>query len=170
MSLWYHDTNTVWTVYFLIDPRDGEIRYVGCTSNLRTRYNAHMAKAQFRRRARTPKAKWIKELFSLGLRPRMIPFLRTKKHGLHRTMEEVWIRRIGLAGCDLLNGTAREKLLATGVIRPWCPNWKQPTEVIYLRIPKRTAVRLRELAKQDKRSIGSTAEIILESYFGKAGA
>jgi hypothetical protein len=46
----------------------------------------------------------------------MIPFLTTKSEW--RSLEETWIYRLALAGCDLLVGHAREALLARLVIRP----------------------------------------------------
>lgn len=113
----------VWTVYLLIDPRDGEIRYVGCSMRLRERYWGHISDGRFAirnpdwRGGSTPKAQWIKELLQLGLMPIMEPLVKTRSWD-YRFLEEGWIRRIGLAGCKLLITGGREKMLADGKIKP----------------------------------------------------
>lgn len=113
-----------WTVYFLIDPRDGEIHYVGCSSNLRERFHCHMSSGRFVMRnpdwpgKPSRKQLWIKELLSLGLKPLLVPLIKTKDMGIHWALEEAWIRRMGLAGCDLFINGNRERLLADGIITP----------------------------------------------------
>jgi hypothetical protein len=112
----YFGEKTLWTVYLLIDPRNGEIRYVGCTHNPRIRFLGHLSQA--RTGGKSPKAKWIKELLRKGLKPQLVPLVKTESWRHHRGLEETWIYRLGLAGCDLLTGGSRERLLAKGIIRP----------------------------------------------------
>ena|SRR5882724_4351194 len=114
-----------WTVYFLMDPRDFEIRYVGCTENLQARAIAHKCSARFHIKnpnwigGNTRKQAWIAGLLRIGLEPIIIPFLTTQNWDIKRSLEEVWIRRLGLSGCDLLIGPkGRESLIAKGIIKP----------------------------------------------------
>lgn len=108
--------NKVWTIYFLMDPRDWEIRYVGCSTQLRARLITHLSEA--RTRGKSPKCQWIRELMAAGLRPILIPFLKTRSMWMRDRLEEVWIRRMSLAGCNLLTTSGRERLIADGVIKP----------------------------------------------------
>jgi hypothetical protein len=57
-------------VYFLLDPRDGLIRYVGMTQWPGERFRYH-CKDRGRGRRRTKKQKWIERLCQAGLTPRM---------------------------------------------------------------------------------------------------
>jgi hypothetical protein len=100
----------------LVDPRDGEIRYVGCSKNLRTRFLCHLSHA--RTGGKGPKAAWIRELLSLRLQPQIMPLLKTTSPRKERGLEETWIRRLSLAGCKLLTTGGRERLIADGVLRP----------------------------------------------------
>ena len=60
-----------WTLYHLIDPRTGEVRYVGIThSDPRKRLNVHVSQAR-RRKENTHKANWIREVLNDGHRPLM---------------------------------------------------------------------------------------------------
>lgn len=53
-------------IYCLIDPRNGQIRYVGKTNNLRTRYTMHLLEKR-----NTRKNAWLKSLSKVGARPLM---------------------------------------------------------------------------------------------------
>ena len=56
-----------WVVYTLNDPRDGRVRYVGCTARGTRRRQEHRMQSH---PSRTPAlATWIKELHKLGLQP-----------------------------------------------------------------------------------------------------
>lgn len=52
-------------IYALIDPRGGEIKYIGKTNNLSLRYNLHMSHLS----KKSKKVNWIKSLSSKGLKP-----------------------------------------------------------------------------------------------------
>ena len=55
-----------WTIYSLSDPRVGEVRYIGWTSNLDRRKREHFCPQL---RERTHKANWIRVLKAEGLTP-----------------------------------------------------------------------------------------------------
>lgn len=107
-----------WTVYFLIDPRDGEIHYVGCSKHLHIRFLGHVSNARCACGQLSRKQLWIRELLNLGMKPLMVPLVKAKRSGVHWSLEEAWIRRMGLAGCDLFMDGSRERLLAEGIITP----------------------------------------------------
>lgn len=106
-----------WTVYLLIDPRDGEIRYVGCTKQLYTRIAAHWSSRNTTYPI-TPKTLWLKELDKAGLRPIVETLLATKNFDEAFSTEEAWMRRLSLAGCKLTSTANRDLLIIKGIIRP----------------------------------------------------
>ena len=55
-------------IYALIDPRTGEIRYIGKANNSAARLKSHMRDAA---RRKTPVYCWINKLSSLGLSPEL---------------------------------------------------------------------------------------------------
>lgn len=56
-------------IYILIDPRDGLVRYVGCTSHVGSRYNYHLSGMGIK--ADSPRNKWILELKEEGELPQI---------------------------------------------------------------------------------------------------
>jgi predicted GIY-YIG superfamily endonuclease len=65
-----------WAVYFLRDPRDREIKYVGITTHIGRRLAAHRAQSESSsgkggKVYRYPKHLWVLELKKLGLMPSM---------------------------------------------------------------------------------------------------
>ena len=56
-------------VYYLIDPRTKEVKYVGKTKNPPSRFKQHIKKLD---KTMTPKKKWLLELRAKGLQPKMI--------------------------------------------------------------------------------------------------
>jgi predicted GIY-YIG superfamily endonuclease len=56
-------------VYYLVDPRNNEVKYVGKTKNPKSRYKQHITKLD---KTMTPKKQWLMELFAKGLQPKMI--------------------------------------------------------------------------------------------------
>lgn len=54
-------------VYALVDPRDGEIRYVGQTTKGVARIRQHATECLLRQEAHTHRVRWIRQLQSLGL-------------------------------------------------------------------------------------------------------
>lgn len=83
-------------VYTLTDPRDGSVRYVGCTGNPRTRYNSHVSRTNTRNRKRT---KWVKELRRHGLSPVLTTLYWTDDP----EVETHTIQKFRAAGHPLLN-------------------------------------------------------------------
>jgi hypothetical protein len=51
-------------IYILIDPRDGQVRYVGKTNNTKRRYNHHLID-----NVKSYKSSWVKQLRKIELRP-----------------------------------------------------------------------------------------------------
>jgi len=56
-------------VYYLVDPRTKEVKYVGKTKNPMSRFKQHMTKLD---KTSTPKKRWLQELFAKGMKPKMI--------------------------------------------------------------------------------------------------
>jgi len=54
-------------IYALIDPRTGEVKYIGKSTTGYRRIQAHLVPTQLE--ANTPKIRWIKELLNIGLVP-----------------------------------------------------------------------------------------------------
>jgi len=59
--------NNTTFIYALVDPRNGDIRYIGKANNARLRFNSHMFDL-----ARTKKTNWIKSLIKIGLKPELL--------------------------------------------------------------------------------------------------
>ena len=53
-------------IYYLLDPRDGIVRYVGKSKDPNKRYRQHIKKLDKRN---TPKKLWLLKLFSLDMKP-----------------------------------------------------------------------------------------------------
>jgi hypothetical protein len=112
-------------VYVLVDPRDGEIRYVGCTRfHPDVRLFGHL-RAEYRHGRVTEKSLWVRKLRLL----RLLPIASTLAEGLSQRegldLERTWIRRLRLARCKLLNVTPREGRveLWPPVVVPGLPQW-----------------------------------------------
>lgn len=87
------------TIYALVDPRNGAVRYVGQTMNIESRLQGHLCD----RNRTTAKGAWIRELCSHGLRPRLVELAIVPAH-LAAQEEVRWIERWRRAGADLTNG------------------------------------------------------------------
>ena len=68
-------------IYYLIDPRDNVVRYVGKTANPERRYKQHLSKLD---KLMTPKRRWIEELFALKLVPKCKVVERCEGNGRER--------------------------------------------------------------------------------------
>ena len=88
-------------VYGLIDPRNGELRYVGKTvGKLQTRWRAHIAPSKL---GDTYRCRWIRQLLAAGLKPE--PFV-IETHGSEDDLngaEVWWIAYLRSIGCRLTN-------------------------------------------------------------------
>ena len=88
------------TIYVLIDPRDGRVRYVGKTANPVKRLPGHLAEARGERHRR---ACWLRALLALGLEPTLEVIEEVAGNGNER--ERFWIALYRSEGHDLVNGT-----------------------------------------------------------------
>jgi hypothetical protein len=90
-------------VYGLIDPRNGELRYVGKTTQTATRrLGQHICRAS---RDRSHRATWVRSLTRAGVRPEMVAL---EEHATELALDEAevwWIAYLRSIGCDLTNGT-----------------------------------------------------------------
>jgi hypothetical protein len=78
----------MWLVYLLIDPRDGIVRYVGSTYQIKTRLGAHRSTALCQNADKSKKrVAWLRELSDLGMSPEVSIIFRTKSHVLAGAVE-----------------------------------------------------------------------------------
>jgi hypothetical protein len=89
------------SIYALIEPDTGEIRYVGKADNLHKRLLVHVS---WTRGANDsfPKTMWIRSLLARNQRPEMIELERVP-FAKARERECYWIARKVYEGCDLVN-------------------------------------------------------------------
>lgn len=91
-------------IYGLVDPRDGQLRYVGKTKNsLRSRLLAHISDV---RRGRTyiPRHKWLCDLLLAGESPEIVELDKVTSDEWQEA-EQFWIGYLRFVGLSLLNGT-----------------------------------------------------------------
>lgn len=89
-------------LYVLVDPRDGEIRYVGWTSRtLKQRLAEHMCLSSS---SHYHRAHWLAQLKRLGTRP-IIRMLQDVSLAEVETAERYWIGHFRALGCRLVNNT-----------------------------------------------------------------
>lgn len=101
-------------IYGLVDPRDGEIRYVGRTKQkLYMRRQQHICEAR-KERIRNSRAEWIRSILKEGLRP-LITHLQTVPEDEQVLYEGMWIEKLQ----NLVNdGTAKQ-----GGTRSYIVDW-----------------------------------------------
>lgn len=87
-----------WIIYALIDPRDGNVRYIGLTEYPDARLKQHIQGD-----GNIPKRKWVSELNRLGLSPimRTIETVHSLTEAFER--EGYWIRYSANRGASLVN-------------------------------------------------------------------
>lgn len=100
------------SVYILRDPRTGEVRYCGETSDPARRLVAHLSKArrQVERGQGDAKEAWLVDLLGLGLRPLLSVVERGVPAAERLKAEERWIALFKRASHRLLNKTPAEIL------------------------------------------------------------
>jgi hypothetical protein len=94
-------SNPFWTVYLLVDPLNGDIRYVGCTKfpvNVRLQQHLHGYRTNI---LLTEKEAWILGLREKGLKPLGYVLLEIEDPWEAYNQEKTWIRRLKNAGCPL---------------------------------------------------------------------
>lgn len=86
-------------IYGLVDPRDKRVRYVGKTvTSLMVRLGGHVSAAK-KRRENNPKAKWIRSLLTVGLKPEMRVLCESDNEAECYLAEQRWMNTLP----DLLN-------------------------------------------------------------------
>ena len=90
-----------WYIYVLIDPRNGEVRYVGWTVHPKTRLRDHIKPSRVSGNQR--RDRWIASLLRHGFRPRMD--IIECGTGDYAKAESHWIRHYRSLGYDLTNHT-----------------------------------------------------------------
>lgn len=87
----------MWKVYGLIDPRDEEIRYVGCTTAkyLSSRLNDHLTSARHQksRDHGALRAGWLRGILAVDLRPRIVLLQTAFSKEEAAQVEDEWIQR-----------------------------------------------------------------------------
>jgi hypothetical protein len=100
---------TMTEIYALVDPRDGDIRYIGKANNAAKRLKTHLLDS---RRRDTPVYRWIRKLASMELAP-AVRVLVTCDKGQWQSEERRLITALR-PHCRLLN-------VAEGGDEPFCP-------------------------------------------------
>jgi len=116
-------------IYSLIDPRTGEVRYVGKTTDPDVRLRRHVCE-----KGDTARHKWLAELHSLEIKPEM-QIVETVSGESWKTKERFWIAHYRAQGCALVNSTSggqgapgispsakTRELLSDALKRAWCEN------------------------------------------------
>jgi hypothetical protein len=92
------------TIYVLVDPRNGDIRYVGFTAgDLETRRRDHLSERK-KNNNETHRARWLRKLKKLKLEP-MIRVVQQIPLYCWQQAEQYWIAFFRQEGCPLTNAT-----------------------------------------------------------------
>jgi hypothetical protein len=97
-------TDLLRVVYGLIDPRNGELRYVGKTTHGFRRIREHWTPSKMRAAIKRRSAKWVAGLLKHGLKPE-VEILEADPADL-AAAEQFWIAYFRFVGCNLTNHTA----------------------------------------------------------------
>lgn len=90
-----------WVIYTLEDPLSEEVRYVGWTFDIHTRYRTHLSGKE---RPHTHRARWIAKLLRQSLKPRWAEIESGVGEGWAEA-EQRWIAHYRACGCRLTNAT-----------------------------------------------------------------
>ena len=91
-------------IYALVDPRDGQVRYIGKTScTLSLRLSRHIASAKHELDSAYHRLTWLRKLLALGLLPEIRELERNPTDWAEA--EARWIQHGRSHGWDLTNGT-----------------------------------------------------------------
>ena len=94
--------NRKWFIYALIDPRDGAIRYVGWTIDLKRRLRDHTKPSAITKR--NYRANWIRSLREISMMPTMLMLQEGSGDGWQQA-ERRWISELRARGAQLTNTT-----------------------------------------------------------------
>ena len=104
-------------IYGLIDPRTGELRYVGKSSSGLKRPKDHW-KPSILNKQPTKAINWIKSLISKGMLPQIEILEELDSSLLLNDSEKFWIASVKATGAELLNMTNG----GDGQSNGWCPS------------------------------------------------
>jgi predicted GIY-YIG superfamily endonuclease len=90
-------------IYFLIDPRTGDVRYIGYSYRPETRLTQHINESLSA--GNSHKLRWIRKLARLGLAPELV-LIEQVERGLAPSREIEYIALAKTLGWSLVNGTA----------------------------------------------------------------
>lgn len=88
------------TIYGLIDPRTGCLRYVGLTANVAKRLFRHCHPLND---DRSHRGCWLRGVVNLGLRPELVVLEHVADRVRALDLERFWISSLRAAGADLVN-------------------------------------------------------------------
>jgi hypothetical protein len=91
-------------IYGLIDPRNGQLRYVGKSMSGLTRPKGHATPSGLKKSSGTHKGNWIRQLMDGGLKPEIV-VLECSDVATLCEAESFWISYARFIGCDLTNAT-----------------------------------------------------------------
>lgn len=91
-------------IYGLVDPRDGSIRYVGRTANVKSRYAAHCSLGVWWRADNQRRRAWLEELQDRKLKPLLTELEAVPTFEAAVAAEERWIAKGRAEGWPLTNG------------------------------------------------------------------
>lgn len=92
-------------IYGLVDPKTGQLRYVGKSMSGMTRPNEHYTPSNLKKSEGTHKGNWIRQLQRLGLKPEIVVLEECTDAGLLEQSEIFWISYFRFVGCELTNAT-----------------------------------------------------------------
>ncbi len=95
--------NRAWFIYTLSDPETMKIRYVGWTTNLKSRLKWHISDAKTKT-GKQHKRRWIKSLINKKLKP-IMDVVEVGVGDGWQAIEKRWIKHHRDSGCDLVNAT-----------------------------------------------------------------
>lgn len=90
-------------IYQLVDPRDGLIKYVGQTNNIKKRFSFHISPTSIKRKTRN--SNWLNKLNILGLKPELDIIDIANNEDEADRLECFWIGYYKYIGLKLNNGT-----------------------------------------------------------------
>ena len=94
----------MYSIYVLVDPRTSHSRYIGCTSNPKSRLCKHVQSPRRSDGSNGKRVKaWIKELVSEGFRPVMVVIQEVATKEDASGAEAYWIRHFKSLEPSLLN-------------------------------------------------------------------
>jgi hypothetical protein len=97
----------MFSVYALVDPRNGEVRYIGLTKNIKRRYSQHVSTKD---KSNQTKQVWIDELKQCGLCPTLLILEEPVEESTRFDCERYWIQAYLERNANLTN--MRDAVLA----------------------------------------------------------